>query len=76
MTIQLFKQFDAAQQDLTIANDDVAAEAAMERRNTAADAIMYDPNIKLELRLAVAIQHCEDLCHDSTMDVMRKVLAA
>lgn len=76
MTLSLFEQFDTAHHDLSIANDDIAAKAALDRRNALADQIMYDREILIELRLAIALTHCESLCHESTLIVMRKVLAA
>ena len=76
MTISLFEQFDAADNDLSVANDDIAAKAALDRQNAVADQIMYDRDILIELRFAVALTHCESLCHSSSLDVFRKILAA
>lgn len=76
MNLSLFEQFDTADHDLSIANDDIAAHAALDRRNAVADQIMYDRNILIELRLAVALTHCESLCHKSSLDVFRGLLAA
>ncbi len=55
MTNQLFEEFDAANINLIDAQTDEAANEALGRRNAIADKIMYDPEIRLELRQAVAI---------------------
>lgn len=78
MTLQLYhlEQFHAANYELLSATDNSKAEYALWRRNAAADAIMFDREMPIEHRLAVALIHCEDLCHESTLIVMRKILAA